>query len=80
MDEKSACGRCGRELPTRRLKEIVYEEGRERVRQMVCSSCLDKVMNSSERVRGVVGTEKRAAAHVDSGSGPAEHQSFGERG
>jgi hypothetical protein len=80
MEDKSACGRCGQELPKRRLKEIVYEEGRERVRLMVCPSCLDKIMNESERVRGVVGTEKRAAAHVDSGSGPAEHESFGERG
>lgn len=66
MEEQvSSCERCGREVPIRKLKEVVFEEGRERVRVMVCSSCLDQLMKDSDRVRGVVGTEKRAAAHVD---------------
>jgi hypothetical protein len=36
-------------------------------------------MNDSRRVRGVVGTAKAAAAHIDLGAGPAEHRSMGER-
>lgn len=80
MDETAACMRCGRELPKRRLKEVVYEEGRERIRKLVCPSCLDQIMNESSRVRGVVGTEKAAAAHIDQGPGPGEHQSMGQRG
>ncbi len=79
MTEMSSCERCGAELPTRRLKEIVYEQGRLRLREMLCPSCLDKAMNESKRVRGVVGTAKAAAAHLDPGRGPAIHQSLGER-
>lgn len=69
MDETTSCMRCGKELPRRRLKEVVHEEGRTRVRQMVCPNCLDQIMNESSRVRGVVGTEKAAAAHIDRGPG-----------
>jgi hypothetical protein len=36
-------------------------------------------MNEAKRVRGVVGTAKAAAAHLDPGRGPAIHQSLGER-
>ena len=79
MTETSSCERCGAELPIRRLKEIVYEKGRLRLREMLCPSCLDKAMNESKRVRGVVGTAKAAAAHLDPGRGPAIHQSLGER-
>jgi len=80
MDESSSCERCGRELPTRRLKEVVHEEGRDRIRQMVCPNCLDQIMNESSRVRGVVGTQKAAAAHIDGAQGNGERQSMGERG
>lgn len=79
QDQISSCQRCGRELPQRRVKEVVYEEGRERVRMMVCPNCLDQIMNDSQRVRGVVGSEKRAAAHLDRGPGASERQSLGER-
>lgn len=79
MEVQSSCERCGREFPKRRLKEIVFEQGRERVQQMVCPNCLDRIMNESQRVRGVVGTQKRAAAHLDPGTGTAERQSLGER-
>ncbi len=78
-EEVTSCERCGREMPTRKLKEVVFEEGRERVRQMVCGNCLDQIMNDSKRVRGVVGTTKRAAAHIDSAPGGSERQSLGER-
>lgn len=79
MDEMSSCARCGRELPKRRLKEVVHEEGRTRVQRMVCPKCLDQIMNEAARVRGVVGTLKAAAAHIDPQSGSGEHTSLGER-
>ncbi|MGH2807453.1 MAG: hypothetical protein ACRDKT_09265 [Actinomycetota bacterium] len=61
------------------MKEIVHEEGRTRVRQLVCSNCLDQIMNESGRVRGVVGTKKAAAIHIDSGPMGTKHESMGER-
>ncbi|MGH2754155.1 MAG: hypothetical protein ACRDLB_06940, partial [Actinomycetota bacterium] len=63
MDETASCMKCAKELPTRRLKEIVHEEGRARIRRLVCPNCLDQIMNVSGRVRGVVGTQKAAAIH-----------------
>lgn len=80
MDEMSSCTRCDRELPRRRLKEVVHEEGRIRVRRLVCSNCLDQIMKESSRVRGVVGTEKAAAVHIDREPGPGDHRSMGQRG
>jgi DNA-directed RNA polymerase subunit RPC12/RpoP len=80
MEEMSSCSRCGKKVPSRRVKEVVHEEGRTRVRRLVCPHCLDQIMNESSRVRGVVGTEKAAAAHIDPGPGPGEHQSMGQRG
>ena len=80
MDETASCMRCGKELPMRRLKEVVHEEGRARICRLVCSSCLDQIMNGSSRVRGVVGTLKAAAVHIDRGAGSGEHRSMGERG
>jgi hypothetical protein len=79
MREMSSCNRCGTQLPERRLKEIVYEKGRERIQEMLCPNCLDKAMNESTRVRGVVGTTKAAAAHLDLGPGPSVRSSLGER-
>lgn len=80
MDETATCMSCGKHLPKRRLKEVVHEDGRSRIRRLVCSNCLDQIMNGSSRVRGVVGTEKAAAAHIDHGAGSGEHQSMGQRG
>jgi hypothetical protein len=79
MEDSTSCERCGRELSKRQLKEVVFEKGRERVQLMVCPNCLDQIMNKSQRVRGVVGTHKRAAAHVDPGVGSGERQSLGNR-
>jgi hypothetical protein len=79
MGDSASCMRCGRELPKRRLKEVVYEEGRTRVRDLLCPNCLDEIMNTAQRVRGVVGTEKHAAIHIDPGPGSGERESFGER-
>jgi uncharacterized CHY-type Zn-finger protein len=80
MEEMLSCMRCHRELTKRRLKEVVHEEGRTRIRQMVCPNCLDQIMNESQRVRGVVGTEKAAAVHIEQKPGTRKRQSFGERG
>lgn len=79
MAETVVCERCGRKVGERRIKEVVHEEGRNRIRRLVCPSCLDAIMNDSRRVRGVVGSAKAAAAHIDPGAGPAEHRSMGER-
>lgn len=73
------CERCGRDWPRRQLKEVMYEEGRERVKQNVCPACLDEIMNGSGRVRGIAGDEKRAAVHIDAESGRGERESFGSR-
>lgn len=79
MDQMFACERCGKELSRRRLKEVVYEEGRHRVRQLVCTNCLDQIMNESKVVRGVVGTVRAAAVHIDRGPGAGQHVSMGQR-
>lgn len=79
MDEMSTCTNCGKELPSRRLKEVVHEEGRNRIRELVCPNCLDQIMNESSQVRGVVGTQKAAAAHIDRGPGKGERNSMGRR-
>lgn len=79
------CERCGRDWPQRQLKEIMYEENKDRVKQNVCPECLDEIMNRSEQVRGIAGERKRAAVHIGSdGSGRAdgpgaERESFGTR-
>ena len=78
-DQTFTCEQCGRELPKRQLKEVVYEEGKERIQKRLCPSCLDQAMNESSSVRGVVGTEKAAAVHIDPGPGPARRESFGKR-
>ncbi|MQA99883.1 MAG: hypothetical protein GEU78_06260 [Actinobacteria bacterium] len=80
MDQTFSCERCGRELSRRRLKEVVYEEGRHRIRELLCANCLDQVMNESSRVRGVVGTIRAAAAHIDRGPAGGERVSMGQRG
>lgn len=82
MGEMSSCMRCGREVAARRLKEVVYEEGGRRARRklMVCASCLDRLMNEAGRVRGVAGTEKHAAVHIDPGPGDGQRVSLGARG
>ena len=80
-EETFSCDRCGRDWPKRQLKEVFYEEGddKKRVRQEMCPKCLDEVMNEAAKVRGVGGEEKRTAAHVTPGPGPAERESIGER-
>lgn len=78
MAEIFTCNNCGGEFPASKLKEVVYEEGRKRIREELCPSCLDKRMNSAVRVRGVVGEIKRAAIHVDEDSS-RERRSLGER-
>jgi hypothetical protein len=85
-EETFTCDRCANDFPIRQMKEVVYEEGKTRGHQHLCPACLDQVMNESEKVRGIAGSHKAAAIHIDpppggaeGGSGPAAHQSFGTR-
>lgn len=80
-EETFTCERCGREFPRRQMKEVMYEEGRDRVKKQLCPECLDQVMNRSDEVRGIAGEEKRAAVHLDNpeGDGGGERRSFGRR-
>ncbi len=86
-DDTFTCDRCGQQFPRNQLKEVFYEEGpqKERRKMQVDPSCLDQIMNESEKVRGVGGDEKRAAIHVvpgeggDGGDTGGERESFGER-
>ncbi|MDQ3619344.1 MAG: hypothetical protein M3391_04355 [Actinomycetota bacterium] len=87
MSGTFTCDNCGREFESRLLKEVMYEEGHERIRRELCPKCLDGVINESGAVRGIAGEKKRAAVHLDSESGTASgsgaasaRQSFGERG
>ena len=73
------CDRCGRDWPERQMKEIMYEEGRDRIKKTVCPECLDEIMNESDKVRGIVGDEKAAAAHISGKGGRGTRQSIGER-
>jgi hypothetical protein len=74
------CERCGRDRPARQLKEVMYEEGHDRVTKKVCPECLDEIMNQSEQVRGIAGEDKRAAVHVGAAdAGGDERESFGTR-
>ncbi|MBA2426266.1 MAG: hypothetical protein H0V60_04170 [Actinobacteria bacterium] len=65
MSEQSfTCDRCGRDRLRRQMKEVMFEEGRERIRKQLCSTCLDEVMRASGEVHGIVGQEKKAAIHL----------------
>ncbi|MQB01167.1 MAG: hypothetical protein GEU78_12890 [Actinobacteria bacterium] len=77
-EETFVCERCGRDGPRRQVKEVMYEEGKDRVKKNVCPECLDEIMNRSERVKGIAGQEKRAAVHIV-GSGDGLRESFGTR-
>ena len=85
MADTFTCDRCGNEFPRERLKEVMYEEDKERVRKELCPNCLDQVMNQASEVRGVAGEEKRAAVHlsgtdgVEGSEGTADRESFGTR-
>jgi DNA-directed RNA polymerase subunit RPC12/RpoP len=69
-DERTTfiCNNCGDRFPVSRMKEVVYEEGRRRLRDELCPHCLSKRIAESKRVRGVVGQLKKAAIHVDRAS------------
>ena len=53
MADTFTCDRCGRVFESRQLKEVMYEEGRERIRKEFCPRCLDEVMNRSASGRSV---------------------------
>jgi hypothetical protein len=64
MDETFTCERCNNVFPRGRLKEVMYEQDRARLKKNVCPSCLDEVMSEASGFRGIVGDEKAAAIHV----------------
>jgi predicted RNA-binding Zn-ribbon protein involved in translation (DUF1610 family) len=65
MEQIFICERCGAETPLSRRKEVSWERDRQRVTQFLCPACLDQVMNAAAEVRGIVGTEKAAAVHIN---------------
>jgi hypothetical protein len=74
------CANCTNRFPLRQIKEVFWEEGRKRLKQELCPSCLDQRMNEADEVRGIVGQRKAAAIHVDSsGSRLGTRKSMGER-
>lgn len=78
MEDTFTCDSCGHEFPRSRMKEAFATEGRERVRRELCPGCLDRAMNASSTVRGIVGQEKAAGVHLDGGIG-SERRSLGQR-
>jgi hypothetical protein len=66
MVERFACQRCGESFPQNRMKELFVWEGRTRVREEVCPSCLDKAL-AEGRTHGIVGQTKKAAVEVTPG-------------
>ena len=84
MAETFNCDNCGNEFPVEKMKEVFREEGKERVKEQLCASCLDQRMNEAESVRGVAGEEKKAAVHINDGEngspdGKTERESLGTR-
>lgn len=74
------CSNCGDEYPLRQVKEVFWEEGRKRLKEELCPSCLDQRMNRANQVRGIVGQKKAAAIHVNLGSPEqSNHISIGRR-
>lgn len=66
MVEQFVCQRCGRSLPQNRMKEVFLWQGRTRVREEVCPTCLDKAL-AEGRTHGIVGQTKKAAVEVTPG-------------
>lgn len=69
-NETFVCDRCGNEFPRNRLKEVVSDDGS---KLRLCPSCLDKLMNAADEVRGGPGDEKQAAAYVDEAADQATY-------
>lgn len=67
MEETFVCGRCGRSLPSRQMKEAFIWHGKVRDRKELCPNCLDHVM-SEGRLSGIVGQKKKAAIQLTPGS------------
>lgn len=61
------CDSCGRAVPDKSAKEVLYQIDKARYRLELCSTCLDAEMKRHAGHRGVPGYRKRAAI-VFSGS------------
>lgn len=62
------CDICGREVPDRSAKEVIYQLDRVRYRFEVCSVCLDEEMRRHAEHRSIPGFHKRAAIAFKSDS------------
>jgi hypothetical protein len=58
------CDVCGREVPDRASKEVVYQLNKIRYRFELCPTCLDDEMKRHNGRRGIPGFRKRAAIVV----------------
>jgi hypothetical protein len=59
------CDSCGKGIPDRSAKEVLYQIGKVRYRLELCSTCLDAEMKRHDGHRGVPGFRKRAAILVN---------------
>lgn len=59
------CDVCGREVPDRASKEVIYQLDKVRYRFELCPSCLDDEMSRRDGWRGIPGFRKRAAIVVN---------------
>jgi hypothetical protein len=59
------CDVCGREVPDRASKEVLYQLSTIRYRFELCPSCLDEEMKRHDGRRGIPGFRKRAAIAVN---------------
>lgn len=59
------CDVCGRAVPDRASKEIIYQVDKVRYRFELCSICLDDEMKRHDGRRGIPGFRKRAAIVVN---------------
>jgi hypothetical protein len=66
MEDHFVCQRCGDTHPQNRMKEVFVWQGKARVREEVCPTCLDRAL-AEGRAQGIVGQSKRAAVQVTPG-------------
>ena len=79
-DATFTCDRCGRDFPESQMKEVFVGDGGQEVKKTVCPSCLDEILQQSDKAVGVEGDEKRAAVAIDEAAHDSGRRSYGERG
>lgn len=74
------CDRCGKDQTEADKKEVFVQEDGHEVKQTLCPTCLDEVMDQADRVQGVEGDDKKAAVALDDAAEATERETYGERG